>query len=634
MGDYRIAWAVFWPFAAAVISYIIGKYDKAWRNHFASAAMVMEFTWLLFLYPHGSTAEFTWAGFCEGGIYLKADGFRWLYGMIAAFMWMMTTLFSEEYFRHYRNRNRYYFFMLMTCAATIGVFLSSNLFTTFLFFEIMSMTSFVMVIHEETKMAKKAAGTYLAIAVIGGLSALFGLFMIYAKIGTLDMGQIGMLADKIGRGPLFYTAGILILVGFGAKAGMYPLHVWLPNAHPVAPAPASALLSGILTKAGMFGVLVISSTMFFHDVQWGRMILVLGTITMVLGAVLAVFTMDLKRTLACSSMSQIGFILVGVGMQGLLGEHNALAVRGTLLHMVNHSLIKLVLFMAAGCIYMNLHKLNLNDIRGYGRGKPFLTAVFAMGTLGIMGIPLWNGYVSKTLLHESIVEYIAMAGERGWNTAPYHVLEWLFLTAGGLTVAYMTKLFIAIFIEKPAGGQECGREKAAYINMESRIALGLSAALLPALGMLPGLTMDRIADLGQGFMGGISPEHQVAYFSAVNLKGAVISMVIGSIVYIVVIRGMLMERAEDGTMIYVERWPARLDLEETVYRPVVLRFLPFWGAFFARVVNALCEGGLTIILKRKERMRTVRPKEDTGFFEGTQAVKILTWCGLPWNTAS
>ena len=127
---------------------------------------------------------------------------------------------------------------------------------------------------------------------------------------------------------------------------------------------------------------------------------------MFLGAFLALFSIDLKRTLACSSMSQIGFILVACGMQGLLGEHNALAVRGAILHMVNHSMFKLVLFMCAGAIYMNLHKLDLNDIRGFGRGKILLNIAFLAGYIGIIGMPMFSGYVSKTLIHESIVEYI------------------------------------------------------------------------------------------------------------------------------------------------------------------------------------------------------------------------------------
>ena len=243
-----------------------------------------------------------------------------------------------------------------------------------------------------------------------------------------------------------------MLFGFGAKAGAFPLHIWLPKAHPVAPAPASALLSGILTKAGMFGILILTSYLFLWDSLWGGMILAIGVCTMVVGAVLALFSVDLKRTLACSSVSQIGFILVGVGMSALLGEENALAVRGSILHMVNHSLIKLALFMAAGVVFMNVHKLNLNEIQGFGRKKPLLNYIFLMGALGIGGIPLWNGYISKTLIHESIVEYAELLREGAavciFSAEAMRGIEWAFLASGGLTVAYMTKLYVALFIEK------------------------------------------------------------------------------------------------------------------------------------------------------------------------------------------
>ena len=185
-----------------------------------------------------------------------------------------------------------------------------------------------------------------------------------------------------------------------------------------------------------------------RSVSWGNTLLFLGVVTMLLGGILALLSVNLKRTLACSSMSQIGFILVGISMQTLLGEHSAIAAGGTVLHMVNHSMIKLVLFVCAGIIYMNLHRLNLNDMKGWGRGKPFLTAVFLLGALDICGIPPFGGYISKTLLHESIVEYASML-----SGASYFVIkccEYLFMFTGGLTVAYMTKLFVCIFVEKPA----------------------------------------------------------------------------------------------------------------------------------------------------------------------------------------
>ena len=538
-------------------------------------------------------------------------------------MWMMTTLFSMEYFACHGNSGRYCFFSLLTCGATMGVFLSDSLFTLFLFFEIMGLTSFVMVIQEETAAAGRAARTYLAIAVIGGLCALFGIFMIAAGTGNLSMDSLEQFRKATGGTWPLYLAGALLLAGFGAKAGMYPLHVWLPNAHPVAPAPASALLSGILTKTGVFGILMVTVTMFRHDRVWGMVLLAPGAVTMVLGAILAVFSIDLKRTLACSSMSQIGFILTGCSMQCLLGEENGLAVSGTVLHMVNHSMIKLVLFMAAGCIYMNLHKLDLNEIRGSGRNKPFLMLVFAMGAYGICGIPLWNGYVSKTLLHESIVEYMEMLGRQGANVLPFQVLEWAFLMAGGLTAAYMIKLFAAIFLEKAPLGRDGDDRGKKYAGTAACFALGGSALFLPLMGMAPRRIMDWMADISRSFFRGAHVLHQVEYFSEANLRGACISISMGILVYVLLIRRYLMETGEDGTRIYVDRWPAWLNLEDRVYRPLVLTVLPFLGAMLARCVNGVCEVPLSLFMKKPEKNQVVVPGESSRFFRQAQDVRLL-----------
>ncbi|MDE7429630.1 MAG: sodium:proton antiporter, partial [Lachnospiraceae bacterium] len=365
-----------------------------------------------------------------------------IYGTIAAFMWFMTTLFSSEYFGHYRNRNRYYLFLLLTLGATEGIFYSADFYTTFIFFEIMSLASYVWVAHDEKPDSLRAAGTYLAVAVIGGLVMLMGIFLLYDAAGTLFFDDLANMPLLSGEASMqIWAASFCLLFGFGAKAGAFPLHIWLPKAHPVAPAPASALLSGILTKAGMYGILILTSYLFLGSAAWGAMILLLGVLTMVVGAVLALFSIDLKRTLACSSVSQIGFILVGVGMSGLLGAENGLALRGSLLHMVNHSLIKLTLFMAAGVVFMNVHKLDLNEIQGFGRHKPLLNYIFLMGALGISGVPLWNGYISKTLIHESIVEYCNLIRE-GKAVGPFSGammsgIDWIFLLSGGLTAAYM-----------------------------------------------------------------------------------------------------------------------------------------------------------------------------------------------------
>lgn len=600
MNEIQLAVPVFYPMAGALLTYLIGRKSKEGRNYFADFVVITEFLMLLYGAVRLQGTTNILEGVCGMGLSFAMDGFRGIYGVVAAFMWMMTIVFSREYFGHYRNRNRYYLFQLVTLGATIGVFLSADLYTTFIFFEIMSFTSYVWVAQDERKESLRAAQTYLAVAVIGGMVLLMGLFLLYTSVGTLEIGALFEACRNFPDKRMLYIAGGCMLFGFGAKAGAFPLHIWLPKAHPVAPAPASALLSGILTKAGVYGILIISCYMFYGDEKWGSLILALGVVTMFGGAVLAVFSVDLKRTLACSSMSQIGFILVGTGMQCLLGAENGLAVHGTFLHMMNHSLIKLVLFMAVGVVFMNIHQLDLNEIRGFGRGKPFLNAAFLMGALGIGGIPLWNGYISKTLLHESIVEYS--------GTPVFVFVEWMFLISGGLTVAYMLKLYISLFWEKnrdPARQAEFDGMNRRYIRKQSMFAIGASAIVLPVLGMTPVKTMERLAGSAQGFMLMHEEGHIPHFFSMECLRGGLISIGIGVLVYLFVIRTVFLRKKAGSASYYVDAWPKWLDLENLIYRPLFQRILPFMGIFVCRIGDSLVDGIIVLLRKTLYKDRKI-----------------------------
>ncbi len=631
MSGFLLGFLVFFPFLGGLLVALAGRKDSRTRDYLADAVVILEFIVMLILFltlakTAGAAAQdgsfwnraaagFSIEGLVGMGLHFEADGFRLLYGLITALMWMMTTILSREYCAHHHNTNRFYLFMMLTLGATMGVFLSADLMTTFIFFEIMSFTSYVWVAQEENAPSLRAAETYLAVAVFGGLVMLMGLFLLYHEVGTLTIDELYQAVQTTGDPKVLYAAGACMLVGFGAKAGAFPLHIWLPKAHPVAPAPASALLSGVLTKTGIYGILILSTNLFLHDAQWGSLILWLGVITMFGGALLAVFSIDLKRTLACSSMSQIGFIMVGIGMQGLLGEENALAVHGTLLHMMNHSMIKLVLFMAAGVIFMNTHSLDLNKIRGYGRKKTLLKVIFAIGALAIAGVPMFSGYISKTLLHESIVEY---GGD--WTMK---AVEWIFLISGGMTAAYMTKLFGAIFVEKNANAelQRSYDNQKNYMNRESTFALAGSALILLIWGLFPNQIMDRAAELGQSFMGLTEFGHRVHYFSWECLKGGLISLCIGAVIYVCFIRTVLMR--ETGTVsakesgnaaasksakkkngkksakagrAYVNLWPKWLDLENLIYRPLIT-LLSLVCGLFCRLLDTLVD--LIVVVLRK-----------------------------------
>lgn len=608
MSKVLLLFLILFPTVCAPVSYVIGRKSKLSRDNFVAwvTGLEMAFAATLMLCGEGTLRI---EGILGLGLGFAADGFRCLMALIAAIGWYEATLMLREYFAHSRNRNRYYVFWLLTLTGTVGVFLSADLFTTFVFFEIMSFASWVMVIHTEKPDAMKAAETYLAVAVIGGLVTLMGIFMLYSQLGTLEIDSLYDAAAAAENKTWLWTAGLLTLVGFAAKAGSFPLHIWLPTAHPAAPAPASAVLSGVIIKTGVFGILVLSTQVFRYDYSWGMLMLVLGVITMVLGAVLAVFSVDLKRTFACSSVSQIGFILTGIAMQCLLGHHNALAVDGTLLHIVNHASVKLILFPAAGVIYCTTHTFDFNKIRGFGKGKPLLMLVMGIPMASLAGVPGLNGYVSKTLLHESIVEYIHLVPE---TAVLFTAVEWLFLFAGGLTAAYMLKVFICLFVQSPAEGAHWAEGK--YATKLSMGTLTCLTAIMPVFGLLPNQIMDGLAAMGRGFMHGHAPDHAVHYFAWVNLKGALISLCIGTAVYLLVIRPLLTERDCSGVR-YPDRWPQKVNLETALYRPLICVILPFIGAFVARAGETLVDGTVRLLssLLYKGQTRNVCPNEDEKF---------------------
>ena len=579
--------------------------------------------------------EYSIPGICgmPWGLCFVIDGFRLIYACIATFMWVVSLALSSQYMKHYERKARYYFFFALTYIATVAVFLSADLYTLFIFFEAMSLSSYVWVAFDERKASLRAADTYLAISIIGGLTMLMGLFLIYDASGQLlltgntlkinELADMYIMAKAVKSGSLhtqIWAGGFCMLVGFGAKAGAFPLHIWLPKAHPVAPAPASALLSGILTKTGILGILMLTNYIFAGNMEWGVIILTIGVLTMIVGSLPALTSTDLKRTLACSSVAQIGFIMTGIGV-GSLGI--PMGTSGAFLHMVGHSIFKLILFSAAGVIYMNAHKLDLESIRGFGRKKPLLNLIFLSGSLGIAGVPMFNGYISKTLIHEGIVEAAMMMAHMEANgmaipisAGTLSVIEWIFVICGGCTAAYMLKLYICIFVEKnsdpeiQAGYDEGGR----YMNNIVTVALAAAALIPPTLGITAQKSLNGLMGMARLFLR-LPSVPQAHFYSWESLRGGLISLAIGVVLYIGVIRTVVKD--DEGR--YSDPVPAWLDLEDLVYRPVLMRALPFLCAIGCRVLDTLVD--ITIVALRKTVFKDSRKTEELK--EGTWLTHML-----------
>ena len=628
-------YAVFFPFIAGIIVWLLFK-DKVQgkdRSNLSNAMigigiaeLVMNICLLVFDLS-GSMNDIEQSLYGVGGLGLGFvySGFRSIFAVLTAFAWFVTFLFSKEYMKDDINAVRYDLFNLLTLGATMGIFYAADLFTVFFFFEIMSFTSFMWVAHRQSKEALEAAGVYLGIAVAGGLSILMGLFVVYYKLGTLVISElskvsVNYLTDNNSMTPII-VAAICMLVGFGAKASAFPVHAWLPKSYTLSPEPATALLSAILSKTGIFGILLVTSYIIPYNGNWGLLVLIIGVITMVLGGVRAVLSDSFKTTIAYSSMSQIGFILVGAGMQGLLAEALSImastdsghefehinevyniAVNGTMLHMVNHSIVKLILFMIAGVVFINVGSFSLNKVCGFGHKKPFLMVTFLLAAAGVGGIPLLNGYVSKTLLHESIVEYTKLIGNEllllGYSTSLMKGIELLFLISGGLTIAYMAKLFIVLFVDKNSDSklQQEYENKKSYATGFTKAAIGLCAVAIPVIGIIPNLTADKVAEYGCDIRVSLSEyaDEAVHYFSITNLSGAVISIVCGAVIYIVAVRMLMLRHKEKG---YAELFPKWLDMERFVYKAFIYRALTFVLCIISRILDSIVDN--TVVLLRR-----------------------------------
>ncbi len=522
---------------------------------------------------------------CGKGMTFSMTGFRTVYVLVALIAWTVSCLFALWYMHGEENRGRYFCYTLVTLGSTLGVFLSADLYTTFFFFEMMSLASYVWVVQEENREAVRASKTYLAVAVIGGLVMLMGIFLLAHGAGTLDTDRVAAYI-RAGKERTEIRAAVLcLLFGFGAKAGAFPLHIWLPKAHPVAPAPASALLSGILTKAGMFGVLLITGQFLVGDEAFGRFLMVIAVCTMLVGAVIALFSVDIKHILACSSVSQIGFMLCGAAALCILKEEQWLAVSGTVLHMLNHSFFKLLLFLLAGVAVHDLKSRDLNVLRGFGAGKPWLMLLFMSGAFGIAGVPGFSGFVSKSMIHESLVLCYKETGEMS-----FRVTEILFLIAGGCTAAYMLKLFIVLFFKKPSKDVEAfNRSGVPYLSKFCRILLSIPALLIYLAGTLPEYIMFPVSNRASDITVFGVPEEAFRVFTAENFKGGLISLCIGAALWFLVVNPLITKRVAKNETVYVNRFPKKLDLENGLYRPVLLKLLPGLLGGFCRFAETVTE---------------------------------------------
>ena len=328
-------------------------------------------------------------------IHLAMDGLSLLFLVIISSVGAMCLLYATEYVGHLGGRAKFYALFLLLMLGLNGVVLVRDLFSLYVYLEVASIASYMLVAFNLEYDGIESALKYLLLSVVGTGLVLFGISLVYMNTGTLQFDGLKAFFATTGfdGNPVFVLVSALFVVGFGLKAAMMPFHAWLPDAHPSAPAPVSAILSGVVIKvAGVYSMIRIFYGVFPISARMQTVFLVLGGLSMVAGAIVAYFQTDIKRMLAYSSISQIGYILIGLGIG------NELAILGALFHAFNHAVFKSLLFLNSGALQFRLHTREMDEMGGLEGRMPITGVTSVFGTLSIAGIPPFNGFWSKLLI--------------------------------------------------------------------------------------------------------------------------------------------------------------------------------------------------------------------------------------------
>lgn len=486
--------AVMFPIVAIVFRPFVEKHRY---YHYTFIVSFVTMIIVLFMYPTinaGSILNMSLDTGLGFNFIFRADLLGFFVGIISIILWTLSSLYAIEYMTESHAHGRYNIFSLLTLGGMMGVVFTGNLFTLYIFFELLSVASAILVFHEETPDAMKAGFKYLFLGITGGLVLLFGIIMTYEITGTGDLTMIGIGLQGSRWTPFIFWS---FIIGFGVKAGIFPLHIWLPSAHPVAPSPASALLSGVMLKAGAYGIFrTVYNIIGYTDMVGSHMglifpLLVLALITILLGSACAITQTEIKKMLAYSSISQIGYVIMGISLLSPTG------ILGGLLHIFAHAIMKSTLFMCAGAFIHKTGLRELEDLKGIGKRMPFTTACFSICAFSMIGLPPFIGFISKWFLAIGSLEAMKM----GNYWAPVGLIALLTLLLSSLlNLIYYGPVVIGAWMH---GGEETGHDSAPAQNDEAnKIMLGpmilLSLAVL-FFGISPRLPLKFIREISNIF---------------------------------------------------------------------------------------------------------------------------------------
>ena len=328
---------------------------------------------------------------------LNSSALAMLFVTLSGVLWLVTTIYAIGYLKESSNRNRFFGFFSLCVSATTGIALAGNLFSFIIFYEMLTLTTYPLVVHRETEEARRAGRIYLGYTLGGGAVLLLGIVWLHGSYGPFDFAEAGALVQMgVEPTPTLAVIFFVLIAGLGVKAALVPLHSWLPVAM-VAPAPVSALLHAVaVVKAGTFGIVRVVYNVYgvdlVGDLGVDRPLAIAAGVTIIYGSVLALYQDRIKRMLAYSTISQLSYIILGVAMIG------PVATIGGVVHLVHQGLMKITLFFCAGSFEETLGVKKISNLGGAGRRMPLTMIAFTVAALGMIGLPPLAGFVSKWYL--------------------------------------------------------------------------------------------------------------------------------------------------------------------------------------------------------------------------------------------
>lgn len=418
---------IFLPIVAGIIMEVFRTEKRKVLNICVAAVLVLE---AIFVFANIKNigAEITLIHLTSDlPVFFKIDTLGIVFAVLMSIVWLAAGVFSFEYMKHEGNESRYQGFYIIVLGVLVALDFAGNLLTFYMFYELMTLTALMLILHSGKRDAIMAGLKYLFYSLCGAYLVLFGFYFVYKYAETITFSFGGTIINPRGHEQLLLICALFMIMGFGVKSGMLPLHGWLTSAHPVAPAPASAVLSGVIVKAGVLGIIrtvyYIFGTEFIRGsfVQTVWMALSLATVFM--GSTLAMREKLLKKRLAYSTVSQASYILFGLSLMNTSG------MEGSLLHVLMHAVTKCGLFLAAGAIIYSTGRTRVDELRGIGKEMPITIWCFTLLSVTLIGIPPTGGFISKWYLCKGALE----SGIPGFQyVGPVVLLISALLTAGYL----------------------------------------------------------------------------------------------------------------------------------------------------------------------------------------------------------